>query len=172
MQLYEPTHGQAEATRRIGLAMSTLMRAAGRAKAQDAASGGVFHAMGLLFVLVESGPLRANLLAEAVYSDPSTVSRQVAALVDQGLIVREPDPEDRRATLLAVTDAGREVFADRMRMRDQLLARMTQGWSADDRERFAELLERFAHSFAATVTAHHPAVQAQPDRPSTRTETS
>ena len=56
---------------RIGLAMSTLLRSAARAKAQDAASGGVFHSMGLLWVLNESGPMRANLLAEAVHADPS-----------------------------------------------------------------------------------------------------
>jgi DNA-binding MarR family transcriptional regulator len=136
--------------------MSTLLRAAGRAKAQDAASGGFFHAMGVLYVLAESGPLRANLLAEAVFSDPSTVSRQVALLVDRGLVAREPDPDDRRATLLAITDTGRRTLADRMRLREGLLARCTDGWPESDSELFAELFERFSRSFAASVTDSGP----------------
>ena len=140
-----------DATRRIGVAMSTLLRAAARAKAQDAASGGVFHSMGLLWVLNESGPMRANLLAEAVHADPSTLSRQVSALVEQGLIAREPDPADGRATLLAITPAGHKAFTKRLAQRNRYLADLTADWSASDREQFAALFERFATSFAA----HH-----------------
>ncbi len=131
--------------------MSTLLRTAARAKAQDAAAGGVFHSMGLLWVLNESGPLRANLLAEAVHADPSTLSRQVSALVDQGLIAREPDPADGRATLLAITPAGRTVFAQRMEQRNRYLADLTADWTPADREQFASLFERFATAFAS----HH-----------------
>ena len=151
MQLSDPTPSpgaQAEPSRRIALAMSTLMRAASRAKAQDAASGGVFHSMGVLYVLDESGPLRANLLAEAVHADPSTLSRQVSALAEQGLISREPDPADGRATLLAVTPAGRAVLAERMALRDRYLSNLTAGWSDVEREAFATLFERFASAFA------------------------
>ena len=42
-------------------------------------------------------------LAAAVHSDPSTVSRQVAALVRAGLIERQADPEDGRASVLVPT---------------------------------------------------------------------
>lgn len=140
-----------EAARRIGTAMSRLMRAAQRARAQDAATGGVFHSLALLVVLMESGPMRSNLLADSVFSDPSTISRQVAALVDSGLVVREPDPEDGRATLLAISPAGRTVVAEKMRLRDGHLAALTAGWSERDRDRFAELFDRFSHDFAAAV---------------------
>ena len=50
------------------------------------------------------GPHRSNALAEAVHSDPSTVSRQIAALVKVGYVERRPDPADGRACLLAATD--------------------------------------------------------------------
>jgi DNA-binding MarR family transcriptional regulator len=143
-----------ETARRLGAAISRLMRAATRARAQDAANGGVFHSMALLVTLMESGPLRSASLADAVLSDPSTISRQVAALVDQGLVVREPDPEDRRATLLAISDAGREAVAQKMRLRDLHLAHMTADWSARDRARLADLLDRFSTCFATSVTDH------------------
>src|SRR5438309_441447 len=47
----------------------------------------------LLRALSVGGPMRASALAESVESDPSTVSRQVAALVRDGLVERRADPE-------------------------------------------------------------------------------
>jgi DNA-binding MarR family transcriptional regulator len=155
MQLSQPKNGAPasdDATGRIGLAMSTLMRAAARAKAHDAATGGAFHSMGVLYVLDESGPIRANLLAEAVHADPSTLSRQVSALTEQGLIRREPDPADGRAALLTITDAGRASLAHGMAARHRHLSGLTADWSEPDRERFAELFERFATAFAGSLS--------------------
>ena len=163
-----------DAARRIGTAMSRLMRAAARARAQDAASGGIFHSLALLIVLMESGPMRSNLLAEAVFSDPSTISRQVSVLVDHGLVVREPDPEDRRATLLAISPAGRSVVAEKMRLRDEHLASITAGWSDRDRDRFAELFTRFSCDFATSVnenTFARPAMVLPVPAPAVRTAT-
>src|ERR1700709_2706144 len=54
----------------------------------------------LLVPLVKDGPRRLSTLADAVHSDVSTVSRQVAQLVKLGLVVRQPDPSDGRASLL------------------------------------------------------------------------
>jgi DNA-binding MarR family transcriptional regulator len=147
--------------------MSVLMRAAAKAK-QD--PSGHFQSMPILWCLRESGPLRSNLLAETVFADPSTVSRQVAVLVEQGLVTRGPDPEDGRAALLTITDAGRELVADRLRKRDEYLRSMTAGWSDADRDQFAELFERFAADFASHVSAH-PHVQGHAAHDS-RTETS
>ena len=61
----------------------------------------------LLFHLCKDGPQRSSALAAAACVDPSTVSRQVADLVDLGLVERRADPHDGRATLLAATDRGR-----------------------------------------------------------------
>jgi DNA-binding MarR family transcriptional regulator len=158
----------------IGAALTRLMQATGRAKAHDHATNGPFHAMALLWVLREHGPLRGNALADLCHSDPSTVSRQVGTLVQQGLVRRESDPDDRRAAQLAITDKGREVVADRLRMRDAQLARITEAWSARDRARFAELFNRFATDFAAHVNefAHlrAQALAGPPDRLTSTTE--
>ncbi|MFC7655700.1 MarR family winged helix-turn-helix transcriptional regulator [Pseudonocardia benzenivorans] len=60
----------------------------------------------LLVHLVKDGPYRSRALADAVHSDPSTVSRQVAHLVRLGLVERVTDPDDGRAVLLVATDEG------------------------------------------------------------------
>lgn len=69
----------------------------------------------LLARLVVGGDRRATDLAADAFLDLSTVSRQVRSLVERGLVARRPDPEDRRGTLLAATEAGRAAFSRRCR---------------------------------------------------------
>ena len=106
----------------------------------------------LLVHLVKGGPQRSGALAEAVHSDPSTISRQIAHLVRLGLVERMADPEDRRATLLTATDEGRRVFEENRRMRIERFAGMLSDWSVDDRRTFAKLLDRFATAFENVPT--------------------
>ena len=101
----------------------------------------------LLVHLVKDGPSRASVLAEAVHSDPSTVSRQVAHLVRLGLVERIADPVDGRATLLVATDEGRRVFDENKRLRNARIAELMADWPADDRQTFVRLLTRFTDAF-------------------------
>jgi DNA-binding MarR family transcriptional regulator len=128
---------------RLGDAMMGLNRQWAAVASQLAKLGIDRTAMTLLSALTQTGPVRSNVLAEAVHSDPSTISRQVAALVKDGLIERRADPADGRASLLAVTDQGRELLETRHRHKSCSIARMLAHWPTDDRERFVELLERF-----------------------------
>jgi DNA-binding MarR family transcriptional regulator len=112
----------------------------------------------LLVHLVKGGPRRAGALAEAVHSDPSTISRQVAHLVRLGLVERTADPEDGRATLLAATAEGRRVFAENRRMRNAKIAGLMADWPAADREALRELLTRFADAFEKAKTRTAPGV--------------
>jgi DNA-binding MarR family transcriptional regulator len=109
---------------------------------------GVERAAFLLLVeLCTSGPQRLSTLAEAVHSEVSTVSRQVNQLVKLGLVARQPDPDDGRASLLAATDAGRETFEARRRLRNQNMAAVLAGWSVSDRHALCELLGRFNRDY-------------------------
>lgn len=63
-------------------------------------------AMPIIARLVHEGPMRSSALAELTYLDPSTVSRQVDALVKLALVRRTADPDDGRATLLEATPPG------------------------------------------------------------------
>ena len=59
-------------------------------------------------------PVRATDLADHVALDLSTISRHLRSLEDAGFLTRSPDPDDRRASLLSVTDEGL-VFLDHAR---------------------------------------------------------
>ena len=135
---------------RIGTELVRLVRLIERAYSQHEADhpDSVERATYILLVqLIKGGPRRSSALAEAVHSDPSTVSRQVAQLVRLGLVERVADPADGRAALLVATDEGRRVFAENRRRRNEGIAEMTGHWSATDREAFVRLLGRFADDF-------------------------
>lgn len=110
----------------------------------DAVERATYH---LLVQLVKCGPQRSSALADAVHSDPSTVSRQVAHLVRLGYVARTADPADGRATLLAATDEGRRVFEQNRRARIERVAEMLADWEPQDQHTFAALLGRFATAF-------------------------
>lgn len=105
----------------------------------------------LLFQLVRSGPLRLSSLAECVHADVSTVSRQVSTLVDHGLVERRPDEQDRRAALLAATDAGLELFRSIRHERNAMFNEVLAGWTDEETATFTSLLSRFNDDFAS----HH-----------------
>ncbi|AHH93731.1 MarR family transcriptional regulator [Kutzneria viridogrisea] len=143
----------------IGMALARLQRLSACVAAQAGKGGMDRSAFMLLVTLVAKGPLRSNALAEAVWADPSTVSRQVAQLVKEGLVERKVDTEDGRATVLAATEQGVRLLEDKRSRRNQLIAEMIGYWPDADRARFAALFaqfigdyERFLPIFTAEFT--------------------
>lgn len=55
--------------------------------------------------------LRAVDLCEQLLKSASHLSRRIDRAEAEGLVERTPDPHDRRASLVALTDVGREVVA-------------------------------------------------------------
>lgn len=105
--------------------------------------GGIF----LLVRLVKEGPRRATELAELMLSDPSTVSRQVAALVKSGLVERQSDPADGRASILVPTAAGRERVNQHNAAHGHALSPVLSHWSEEDRTHFVRLLDSYNQGF-------------------------
>lgn len=110
----------------------------------------------LLNTLVCAGPSRVTTLAAAVHSDPSTVSRQTAHLVGMGLVERRADPGDGRASLLAITDAGTALLEHAQQRRDDRTASIIESWRPDEREQFADLIDRFTAGYEANWCAGRP----------------
>jgi DNA-binding MarR family transcriptional regulator len=118
--------------------------------------GAEFSALMLLFPLRQSGPMRVTALAEAKQADPSTVSRQAAQLVKAGLARREADPEDGRASRLAITEAGLVACGRLQEARQNWLRDVLSEWPADRVATFAGLFEQFNSSVEARLR-HDPA---------------
>ncbi|WP_327353459.1 MarR family winged helix-turn-helix transcriptional regulator [Streptomyces sp. NBC_01304] len=93
-------------------------------------------AYGLLVRLEEAGPQRATELAAYIGVGKATMSRQLRALEELGLVARTPDPLDGRASLLHLTEEGRARYrVVRDARRGQYVQRLA-GW---DRSEVAEL---------------------------------
>jgi DNA-binding MarR family transcriptional regulator len=97
----------------------------------------------MLSWLAQHGPQRSSAMAEAFCIDKGAISRQVQHLGELGLVGREPDPADGRATLVSVTaDAVARMGAvDRERRR--WLDDRLRDWSDHELSEMVELLGRY-----------------------------
>lgn len=95
-----------------------------------------------LFELNASESLRLNELAERIVTSPPTASRAVDALVSLGFVERVPDPRDRRAVQIRVTDYGRGRVAERIARVGETLGPALSTLPPNDRERLVTLLAR------------------------------
>ena len=96
----------------------------------------------LLWALRRSpgGRLRVNELAREVVLSPTAMSRFVDRAVAAGVVVREPDPDDRRAQQVVLTGEGRV-----------LLRRMWPAYRRGIAEHFAAQLDGDPRALAATL---------------------
>jgi DNA-binding MarR family transcriptional regulator len=97
----------------------------------------------MLTYLAAEGPQRSSVLSDRFGVDKGAISRQVQHLGDLGLLDREPDPDDGRATLVSASpDAVRRLEAvdqDRRRWLDERLSE----WSETDLHEFVTALARY-----------------------------
>jgi DNA-binding MarR family transcriptional regulator len=100
-------------------------------------------AYGIMCKLADEGPQRLGALATAFGLDPSTITRQVQALEEIGLAARTTDPSDRRASILDLTDTGREVLDTTRTRRRSKLQRALSDWPESDLTDFGRLLKEF-----------------------------
>lgn len=99
----------------------------------------------LLGLLDAAGEQRLGMLAAPLDIDASVVSRRVAALEDAGLVARRPDPEDRRAHLVALTERGRAMLlAHRTRQAEQVASALAHRSDEEIGRLVAELRELVA----------------------------
>lgn len=79
-------------------------------------------AAGMLSLLHRVGPQRITTLAEHEAITQPAMTGLVQRLEASGLVVREADPLDGRATLIAITEAGRTAMQDRRAEHDRIIA--------------------------------------------------
>ncbi|UQA93388.1 MarR family winged helix-turn-helix transcriptional regulator [Streptomyces halobius] len=107
----------------------------------------------LLNRLDQEGPMGVKALAAGMGIDSSTVTRQVAPLVDSGLVSRATHPEDGRAVVLQLSERGHSRLEEVRASRRALMAMVTEDWSEEERDAFCTLLTRFNTSLATVATS-------------------
>ena len=89
-------------------------------------------------------PRRLGELAQAMDVAPRSMTSKVDQAEADGLVRRVPDPDDRRATLVELTPAGRQALADVWAKRDVGMRRRLERLSEAERGQLLALLRRVA----------------------------
>jgi DNA-binding MarR family transcriptional regulator len=105
------------------------------------------NAYGLLLWLRRSGSIRLTDLAVRLGIGKGTLSRQIHGLEGLGLVRRDPDPDDRRAALISLTEEGTRRFDTARAARLGQIRRTMESWPRRDVAEFARLLHRFNETF-------------------------
>ena len=109
---------------------------------------GVSLARSKFLLLLEcQGPQRSTDIACALGFAPRTVTEAIDGLERDKLVMREPDPKDRRAKIVSITETGRQVLEAAEMPRKQLLEEIFS--ALDDKQ--LDQLQSIVSSLVAKV---------------------
>ena len=143
-----PLHGsRLELSTRIGTSWTDLRRGATMSALRDYLYGPRADAldqgqMDALELLTAEPTWRMSSLAEALRVDPSTATRAVQRLVDDGLAERRPCPEDKRVVEVAITAKGRARHREAAQRVHQLMKHILDSFEPAEAWQLADLMER------------------------------
>ncbi|GAA1967663.1 MarR family transcriptional regulator [Kitasatospora viridis] len=146
------TQRQEAAFREVEREVAVMFR---RGRARSAEMSRLVHpqlegmAYSLLAHLAEAGQVRVTDVGCHFGVGKATISRQIKALEELGLVSREPDPLDGRASLVSLTEDGASRYARAHEARLASFREMLCSWDPADLSRFGRLLARFNESVAA-----------------------
>ena len=112
---------------------------------QEAEAGVTPSMLSALSSAERQGSLTMRDLCHAEQVQPPTMTRIVAALVEAGLVVREPDPIDGRVAWVKVTPDGRRLLERSRRRKEAYLAKALRSLEPEELrtlEAAAKILER------------------------------
>src|SRR4051812_5414734 len=126
--------------------LSTMMAFGRRMRHRQPGDEVDFSAFPILKLLDHHGPMRLSALAALLELDASTVSRHARQLEDRGLLVRTGDPDDGRASRVAISEQGNACLAKVFATRRQLLTHALDDWTDEERETLRDQLHRLVQT--------------------------
>ena len=109
----------------------------------------------LLSRLAEAGSSRIGEVAETLGIEKSTLTPKVQRLEGAGLVSRQPDPSDGRASLLQVTRKGRALLRRVEKHRGAMLRELLGDWPEADVDRASTLLTRLGERVGRLPLSRH-----------------
>jgi len=100
----------------------------------------------VLVLLVSRGPQRVVDLSQELSVTSSTATRMCERLVRKGLAGRYARADDRRATWIGLTPAGRDLVGEVMRRRREAIGQLVREVSVTHPRAFASVLHAFVEA--------------------------
>ncbi|MBB3978129.1 DNA-binding MarR family transcriptional regulator [Rhizobium azooxidifex] len=94
-----------------------------------------------LFLLSCEGPQRSTDIAAALGFAPRTVTEAIDGLERDKLVVREPDPKDRRAKIVSITETGLAVMNAAMEPKHKIVKAIFEVLDEEQKAQLAEILQ-------------------------------
>lgn len=133
-----------DAARTIEAQVALLLRLADTNRRRSPLLDGTLERSAYLALqhLCEHGASGINEIAEHLRLDGSTVTRQVVALEQAGLVTRGRDDQDGRRAVIAPTGLGVQALAETRERRAQVYAELLEEWTSAERAVLAASLSR------------------------------
>lgn len=112
--------------------------------------------------------LRMSALSRYLMVSGGNVTGLTDQLVAEGWVDRVPDPDDKRATLVRLTEEGRARFREMAAVHEGWLTEMFDGFGRADEQALFDALGRLRVHLAATTTRNDDAEPLRNVRPLTR----
>ncbi len=116
----------------------------------------------LLSYIADFGPINQTRAAEHLDQGRAVTGTQVDRLQALGFVERQPDPDDRRVWLLAITEPGTELAGSIAEVDRVLRAELRAGITRSERQALAGLLIRLQRNLHRTTS---PGDTSSPDLP-------
>jgi len=123
--------------------------------AEHGISNPTFTMLVTLVRLNRPGGISQRRLADEMGLTPGTVSARVDRLVADGLVVRAPDPADRRGSLVTLTDRGRDLFEAVVPAHLANQVRLLGSLTPDEQATLAGLLRKLLVAFEGSAELEH-----------------
>ena len=97
-------------------------------------------------IITKKSPCTAIDIAHFLNRDKAQVTRLVNALINQELVKKSPNPEDKRSQLLVLTNKGGDIMTKVSNIDREMLQRMTKGMNEDELEQFSQIASKMAQN--------------------------
>jgi DNA-binding MarR family transcriptional regulator len=108
----------------------------------------------MLRAIASAEGISQQAIAERLRIPPSRMVAFVDALEQRGLVERRPNPDDRRARALYLTNKGRTLLESAFKLASQLERRLCAPLDASERERLLGLLQRVGAQLGLAPGTH------------------
>ena len=107
--------------------------------------------MRVLMMIHKRPNCTANDIVQAIRRDKAQITRLIAGLIDQQLIRKEPNPNDKRSQLLVFTDEGHRLQSLLLKQLDAMQKKITSGLSEQEVELFEAVSAKMAKNLELSV---------------------
>jgi DNA-binding MarR family transcriptional regulator len=136
-----PATGATVATTEIAARLRLSATRLARRLRQESGAGLSPSQQSALAVIANHGPLTLGALAEHERVAPPSITKVVTKLEADGLVVRSPDPGDRRVCRVAISAHGDALLEESRRRKTAWLAARISELDSDRQRRLANALD-------------------------------